>query len=60
MLAEITDSERVRFEGDAAISCGGCRIESDSGDIDARLERQLKAVEAAFQSEWNKEAVHPG
>jgi flagellar biosynthesis/type III secretory pathway protein FliH len=60
MLAEITDAERVRFEGDAAISCGGCRIESDSGDIDARLERQLKAVEAAFQSEWNKEAVHPG
>jgi flagellar assembly protein FliH len=59
MLAEITDAERVRFEADAAISCGGCRIESDSGEIDARLERRFKTVEEAFHAEWNNRTENP-
>jgi flagellar assembly protein FliH len=52
-LAELTGAQRVRFEGDESISSGGCCVESDSGEIDARLERRFKAVEDAFQAEWS-------
>ena len=33
---------------------GGCIIETNLGDIDARIEKQLQAVEEAFRSEINK------
>jgi flagellar assembly protein FliH len=46
---------RARFEADASISSGGCRVESDGGDIDARIEQRFKVVEEAFRSEWNKD-----
>ena len=59
-LLTLAEAGRGAFEADASISCGGCRIESDSGDIDARLEQRFKIVEEAFQAEWNKEAVHQG
>ena len=35
---------RLEFEGDLAISQGGCLVETDSGIIDARLEEQLEAL----------------
>ena len=46
--------------GLASITSGGCRVESDSGDIDARLEQRFKVVEEAFQAEWNKDAAPQG
>ncbi len=39
---------RFRIEGDDAISRGGCFIETESGDIDARIETQLDIIRAAF------------
>jgi flagellar assembly protein FliH len=59
LAGELAEAGRVRFEADASISCGGCRVESDSGDIDARLEQRFKIVEAAFDAEWNKHAASP-
>jgi flagellar assembly protein FliH len=59
LAAELAEAGRVRFEADASVSCGGCRVESDSGDIDARLEQRFKIVEAAFEAEWNKHAASP-
>ena len=38
----------VTFVGDAAISCGGCVVESLSGDVDARIESQIEMIESAF------------
>jgi flagellar biosynthesis/type III secretory pathway protein FliH len=38
----------VTFVEDASISCGGCVVESLSGDVDARIESQLEMIEAAF------------
>ena len=38
----------VTFIDDPSISCGGCVVESLSGDIDARIESQLKVIEEAF------------
>ena len=39
----------VTFIEDTSISCGGCLVESLSGDIDARIESQLQMIEEAFQ-----------
>ena len=35
---------------DESIPDGGCIIETESGDIDARIEKQFQAVEEVFQS----------
>lgn len=50
----IDNMESVVFEGDEAILTGGCLIETNSGDIDARIDKQLEAVEEAFESEFAK------
>jgi flagellar biosynthesis/type III secretory pathway protein FliH len=38
----------VSFVEDASISCGGCVVESLSGDVDARIESQIQMVAEAF------------
>jgi flagellar assembly protein FliH len=38
----------VSFIEDASISCGGCVVESLSGDVDARIESQMDMVAEAF------------
>lgn len=48
------DFEKVMFEEDKTIMNGGCIIETNLGDIDARIEKQLQAVEEAFRSEVKK------
>jgi type III secretion protein L len=40
---------RVDVVSDAAISPGGCVLETESGVIDAALDRQLAMIEAAFR-----------
>lgn len=46
----------VTFIEDTSVSCGGCVVESLSGDIDARIESQLKMVEEAFLPALKKNA----
>lgn len=41
----------VVFKADPSLTNGGCVIETRLGDVDARIERQLMAVEEAFRSE---------
>lgn len=36
--------EQIVFEGDEAITAGGCLVETNFGDIDAKIESQLDAV----------------
>jgi flagellar assembly protein FliH len=43
----------VKIEPDATVSTGGCIIETDFGDIDARIESQLDTMEKALMSELN-------
>lgn len=38
----------LRLVGDSRVGRGGCLIETDSGNIDARLDRQLAEVKRAF------------
>ncbi len=46
--------KEVHLEADASIGPGGCVIETDCGAIDARLDRQLQVVEAAFRHEMQR------
>ena len=38
----------VTFIEDPSISCGGCVVESLSGDVDARIESQIEMIEETF------------
>ncbi len=51
ILAQFTDSGLTAFVADAAISPGGCLVETEAGEIDARLEQQFRVVEEAFRAE---------
>lgn len=49
--------ENVTFEAEESISSGGCVIETNLGEIDARIEKQFNVVEEIFQSEMDKSAL---
>ena len=46
--------DQVHFEAEESIQSGGCLIETDRGDIDARIERQFEAIEEAFQAQFDQ------
>jgi flagellar assembly protein FliH len=50
----IDNVESIRFEAEDSIRSGGCLIETDMGDIDARIETQLQAIEESFQIEFDE------
>jgi flagellar biosynthesis/type III secretory pathway protein FliH len=56
LLEELARGGRTRLEPDASLSPGGCLLETDCGDIDARIEGQLRVVEEAFRAEWSRDA----
>ena len=43
-LARITGLKNINFEGDENISRGGCRVESELGEVDATIETQLDEI----------------
>ena len=47
---DLCRSDTVAFEGQASIENGGCLIEADTGNIDARLETQFQAIEEMFST----------
>jgi len=51
LLQGLVDPGRVRFEADAGLSAGECLIESDVGDIDARVEQRFRIVAEALREE---------
>jgi flagellar assembly protein FliH len=44
----------VHLEAEDSIQSGGCLIETDRGDIDARIEKQFEAIEEAFQTQFEQ------
>jgi flagellar assembly protein FliH len=50
----LDDVGSIRFEAEESIQSGGCLIETDMGDIDARIEKQLQAIEESFQIEFDE------
>jgi flagellar assembly protein FliH len=47
-LASISGLRNLSIEADAAISRGGCRVDSELGDVDATIETQLDAIRQAL------------
>lgn len=47
----IDNVDKIRFEAEESIQSGGCLIETDRGDIDARIEKQFQAIEESFQTQ---------
>ena len=56
--AEILEARGARLVADAAITRGGCVVESDIGIIDASIESRWRRAAAALgsQSPWNEES----
>ena len=50
----IENIDNVSLEAAENIQSGGCIIETDLGEIDARIEKQLQAVEESFRTVVNK------
>jgi flagellar assembly protein FliH len=46
--------DNIHFEEDPGIDCGGCYIQTEYGEIDARVSEQLRAVEEAFRAQMHK------
>jgi flagellar assembly protein FliH len=43
-LASISGMKNISITADTAITPGGCRVESDLGDVDATIESQLEEI----------------
>ncbi len=47
-LASVSGLKNVSFEADPQISQGGCRVDSELGEVDATIETQLEAIRQAL------------
>ena len=43
-----TEGREIRFESDNSLAQGDCMIQTETGDIDARIEEEFSEVESAF------------
>jgi len=43
-----TEGREIKFEPDSTITRGSCIIQTDTGDVDARIEEEFREVESAF------------
>ena len=50
----IENIDNLTLEATESIQSGGCIIETDFGEIDARIEKQLQAVEESFRTVLEK------
>ena len=57
LLSGLPEAGRAAFEADEGIARGGCLIETDGGEVDARIERQFQVVEEAFRVELDQETA---
>ncbi len=55
----VDNIKNITFEEDKTISNGGCVIETDFGDIEARIEKQFQVVDEAFKYEALMRGVIP-
>lgn len=46
--------DHILFEAEESIQSGGCLIETDRGDIDARIEKQFQAIEESFRTQLER------
>jgi len=49
-LARISGLKNLTFEADAAIARGGCKLESELGEVEATIESQLEVIRQTLES----------
>ncbi|WP_029913228.1 flagellar assembly protein FliH [Pelobacter seleniigenes] len=47
-IASVSGLKNLHIEADATISAGGCRVDSELGEVDATLETQLDSIRQAL------------
>lgn len=47
-MASISGLKNLSFDADASIAPGGCRVDSELGDVDATIETQLESIRQAL------------
>jgi len=47
-IASVSGLKNLHIEADANISAGGCRVDSELGEVDATLETQLETIRQAL------------
>lgn len=57
LLNGLPEAGGAAFEADEGIARGGCLVETDGGEVDARIERQFQVVEEAFRAELDQETA---
>lgn len=50
-LENLGVADRIRLEEDSSIDVGGCLVQTEYGEIDARIEEQFRTIEEAFRAE---------
>jgi flagellar assembly protein FliH len=45
LVRELSGLGNVRIVADAAVTAGGCRVETEFGQLDQQLEQQLARIE---------------
>jgi len=55
ILQKIEDIKEIKFEADRTVKRGGAIVETDFGEIDARIETQLEEIKKALLSQEIKE-----
>ena len=58
--AAFENLENIHLEEDAGIECGGCYIHTEYGEVDARLEEQLRHIEEALRTEMRNGIAEQG
>ena len=53
----ISNVDNITLEAEDSIQSGGCVIETDLGEIDARIEKQLQAVEQSFRNSMDRNGI---
>ena len=53
-LPLVENLENIHFESDAAVTEGGCIVETNFGNIDARIENMLDQINEGFAAELEK------
>lgn len=43
-LAKLNDASSLRMEGDSRIRRGGCLVETETGEVDARIDKQFQTM----------------
>ncbi len=43
-LAKLDDADSIRMEGDSRVTRGGCLVETETGEVDGRIEKQFQTM----------------